>query len=197
MEKESVDRNQRILQLRREGKSIRQIGKEVDLSGPRVHKILKRMLPRPESMERLTKKEQNFVLAVIEGKTPTNAVLESHDVNSRESAKALQKTLLKKDDIKLAISEYLQIYGLTKGYRVKKLKSHVDNRDPIISLRALDQSWRLDSYPASNVNIVSVNITPVDLSRYLNKGPKTETAAEEVIDITPTKNEDEEKHKED
>lgn len=33
---------------------------------------------------------------------------------------------------------------MDRSYRVGKLKQHVDNKDPGISLKALDQSWRLD-----------------------------------------------------
>jgi hypothetical protein len=45
--------------------------------------------------------------------------------------------------------------GLTKGYRVRKLKSHVDNRDPNVSLKGLDMSFKLDgSYaPEKHLNV--------------------------------------------
>ena len=78
------------------------------------------------------------------GKSATAAALESHDCKSREVAKVMGSQLLDKPDIDRAISQILQEEGLTKRYRVRKLKSHVDPPDPNISLKALDQSWKLD-----------------------------------------------------
>jgi hypothetical protein len=52
---------------------------------------------------------------------------------------------------------------------VKKLKSHVENVDLSISLRALDMSFKLaDDYPATkNVNLnANVPFTPIDLDKY-------------------------------
>jgi hypothetical protein len=63
--------------------------------------------------------------------------------------------------------------GMGRHYRVKKLKSHVDNADPSISLRALDMSFKLaDDYPANrNMNLnanVEATKTFIDLSMYSN-----------------------------
>jgi hypothetical protein len=60
-----------------------------------------------------------------------------------------------KDEIKMAIDELMNHCGLTKGYRVRKLKSHVDNRDPNVSLKGLDMSFKLDgSYaPEKHLNV--------------------------------------------
>jgi hypothetical protein len=79
---------------------------------------------------------------------------------------------LKNKDIQEAISELMEQEGLGRHYRVKKLKSHVENRDPGVSLRALDMSFKLgDDYPGEktrNINI-NANISPVDLSTWINK----------------------------
>jgi hypothetical protein len=109
-----------------------------------IHKRLKKILPKPQNLEKLTDKEQKFVVAVSEGKSRTQAAMDSFDVSSRESAKALQNALMQKDDIRLAIAELMDIYGLTRGYRINKLKNHIDHVDPGISLKGLDMSFKLD-----------------------------------------------------
>lgn len=70
--------------------------------------------------------------------------MEAFDVTSRQSAKALQNALMQKDDIQIAIKDLMQVYGLTRGYRIHKLRDHVDSPDPVVSLKALDLSWKLD-----------------------------------------------------
>lgn len=133
-----------ILQMLREGKTQAEIARTFKVSPVAIHKRLKRLIPKPESLDKLTPKERKFALAVAEGKSRISACMEAFDVATRESAKALQNTLMQKDDIKIAIQELMQIYGLTRGYRLNKLKSLVDHADPGISLKALDQSWKLD-----------------------------------------------------
>ena len=90
-------------------------------------------MPKPQSLEKLTDKEQKFVVAVAEGKSRTQAAMDSFDVSTRASAKAMQNVLMQKDDIKIAIAELMQIFGLTRGYRINKLKTHIDHVDPGIS----------------------------------------------------------------
>jgi hypothetical protein len=82
-------------------------------------------------------------------------------VKSRESAKVLASNLMKRPDVKQAITDLMDQKGLTQEYRVERLKSHVDHADPNISLKALDQSWRLDgSYaPERRINL-DVAVTP-------------------------------------
>ena len=44
--------------------------------------------------------------------------------------------------------------GLTRRYRVHRLKDHVDNVDPNVSLKALDQSWKLEGlYTEKHVHV--------------------------------------------
>ena len=132
-----------ILQLFREGKTQKEIAEYFNVSPVAIHKRLKRILPKPQSLEKLTPKEQKFVIGVAEGKSRTQAAMESFDVSSRASAKAMQSVLMQKDDINIAIAELMQIYGLTRGYRINKLKSHIDHIDPGISLKGLDMSFKL------------------------------------------------------
>ena len=59
-----------------------------------------------------------------------------------------------KPDIQVAVADLMQQQGLTRTYRVQKLKKHVDNRDPNVSLKALDQSWKLEgAYTEKHVNL--------------------------------------------
>ena len=133
-----------VLQLLREGKNQRQIAEHFRVSPVAICKRLKRIMPKPKCLDNLTPKEQKFAIAVAEGKSRTQAAMDSFDVSSRESAKALQNTLMKKDNMRIAIAELMNIFGLTRGYRINKLKSHVDHVDPNISLKAIEQTWKLD-----------------------------------------------------
>jgi len=147
-----------VLQLLREGKNQRQIAEYFQVSPVAICKRLKKILPKPKSLDNLTPKEQKFAIAVAEGKSRTQAALDSFDVSSRASAKAMQNALMEKDDVRLAIAELMNIFGLTRGYRINKLKSHVDHVDPSISLKAIEQTWKLDgSYsPEKPTTIVDI-----------------------------------------
>jgi transposase len=153
MAQRKVDDNM-VLQLLREGKNQKQIAEYFNVSPVAIHKRLKKILPKPQSLEKLTPKEQKFVVAVAEGKSRTQAVMESFDVSSRASAKTMQNALMQKDDVKYAIDELMEIYGLTRGYRINKLKSHIDHVDPGVSLKGLDMSFRLDgSYAPERLDV--------------------------------------------
>jgi hypothetical protein len=156
-----------VLQLLREGKNQKQIADHFKVSPVAIHKRLKKILPKPQSLDKLTTKEQKFVVAVAEGKSRTQAVMDSFDVSTRGSAKAMQSVLMQKDDVKIAIAELMEIYGLTRGYRIKKLKSHIDHVDPGVSLKGLDMSFKLDGVyaPEKHLN-VNVDCDLVDLSGY-------------------------------
>jgi hypothetical protein len=61
---------------------------------------------------------------------------------------------MQKPDIQTAVSEIMQETGLTRRYRVQKLKTHIDHPDPNVSLKGLDQSWKLDgAYREENVHV--------------------------------------------
>jgi hypothetical protein len=167
MRQRKVD-DDKVLQLIKEGKNQKQIADHFNVSPVAICKRLKRIFPKPKSLEKLTDKEQKFVVAVAEGKSRTQAVMDSFDVSSRESAKAMQNTLMQKDDIKIAIAELMQIFGLTRGYRVNKLKSHIDHVDPGISLKGLDMSFKLDGLYAPEKHI-NMNIDYPAISKKLEE----------------------------
>ena len=135
-----------IIEMLAQGKLQKEIAEHFNVSPAAICKRVKRLQPieEPESFKNLSQKEKKFALEVADGKSQTNAALASHDCTSRESAKAMGYQLMQKPDIQMAVSELMQEEGLTKRYRVQRLKNHVDHSDPGISLKALDQSWRLD-----------------------------------------------------
>ncbi len=154
MQRRKFDDNH-LLSLLKAGNNQKEAAKLLGVSQAAITKRLKRLVPPPESLQKLTPKEQKFAIAVAQGKTKTQACLETFDVNSRDSAKTLGTTRMKKADVREAISDLMDQKGLTQEYRVEKLKGHVDNLDPNISLKALDQSWKLDgSYaPEKHLNL--------------------------------------------
>lgn len=166
-----------ILKLLKEGKNQKEIASHFGCSAVAVHKRVKRLLPPPKSLENLTEKEQRFVIEKAKGKTNTQAALASYEVSSMESAKVIGCQLMGRLEIQKAIEELMEFHGLTRSYRIGKLKTHVDNADPTVSLKALDQSWRLDgSYaPERSVSLsANIDISPVDLSKYRLRHPKDE-----------------------
>ena len=52
------------------------------------------------------------------------------------------------------MSEITQEEGLTRRNRIRVLKKHVYANDPNVSLKALDQTWKLDrAYIENHVNL--------------------------------------------
>jgi len=135
-----------ILQMLNKGKTQKAIAEHFGVSPAAVCKRIKRLLNKtPKSFENLTKKEQMFALSIASGKTQTQSALDSHECSSLDSAKSIGHQLMQKPDIQMAVSELMQEEGLTRRYRVQKLKTHIDHPDPNVSLKGLDQSWKLDA----------------------------------------------------
>ena len=134
-----------ILQMLNDGKTQKEIAEHFGVSGAAICKRVKRILNKmPDGFENLTEKEQKFTLAIATGKTQTQAALDSHECSSLDSAKSMGYQLMKKPDIQTAVAELMQEEGLTRRYRVQKLKTHIDHPDPNVSLKGLDQSWKLE-----------------------------------------------------
>ena len=144
-----------ILQMLNEAKTQKEIAEHFNVSGAAICKRVKKILSKkPESLENLTEKKQKFVLAIAEGKSQTIAALNSHDCSSLDSAKSMGHQLMQKPDIQIAVSELMQEAGLTRRYRVQKLKSCIDHPDPNVVLKSLDQSWKLDgAYVEKHVHV--------------------------------------------
>jgi len=134
-----------ILQMLREGKTQKAIAEHFQCSGAAICKRLKKLLSsKPASLEKLTEKETKFVLAIAQGKTQTQAAVDSYECSSLDSAKSIGYQKMQEPDIQFAVAELMQRNGLTRTYRVRKLKNHIDHPDPNVSLKGLEQSWKLD-----------------------------------------------------
>ena len=144
-----------ILKMLRDGNTQKKIAEHFNVSGAAICKRVKKILSKkPESFKQLTERQQKFALAISEGKTQTQAALDSHECSSLDSAKSMGYQLMQKPDIQTAVAELMQEEGLTRRYRVQKLRSHVDHPDPNVSLKALNQSWLLDSaYTEKHVHV--------------------------------------------
>ena len=192
-----------ILQMLEDGKQQKEIAEHFGVSPAAICKRIKRLLPpEPKNLQKLSPKEQKFAIAIAEGKTQTDAAMQSFDVTTRDSAKSIGSRLLKQVDIQIAVSEIMQQQGLTRGYRVQKLKQHIDNPDPTVSLRGLDQSWRLDaayvdrvvvekapSYSDMQRNILELTKEEIILLRELGRDRHADLLEqmleEEIIDVEP------------
>lgn len=133
-----------ILKMLQEGKTQKKIAEHFGVSDTAISKRVKILLPKPESLKGLSDKQQKFALEVAGGKNQTQAAMSSHDCISLSSAKSMGYQLMQKPDIQTAIAEIMQQQGLTRTYRIKRLKEHIDNADPTVSLRGLDQTWKLE-----------------------------------------------------
>jgi len=172
-----------ILQMLKEGKSQKAIAEHFGVSPPYICKRVKKIVPLPKSLEKLTEKEQKFAITVAKGKTQTQAVMESYEAVSRESAKALGSELMSKPDVQTAVADLIESH-MPKTYRIRRIKDHVEHPDPNVSLKGLDMSFKLDgSYPPQkNLNMnLNINASPVDLDKYRTDRPKVESDTPEHI----------------
>ncbi len=142
-----------------------------------ISKRLKRLTADPPvsseplKIDGLTPKEKAFVVAMASGESQTSAALKSYDVTSRQSAKALGHTLMNNPDIKDALAE-IRDREIPLDHLIRRLRKHVDSRDPIASLRAVDMGLKLhDAYPAAkNLNVnANADISPVYLPQWSNR----------------------------
>ena len=135
-----------ILRLLQEGKNQKQIAEHFGVSPVAIHKRLKRLTPPPEfkTFDLLTDKEKKFVLGKVEGKSNIQAVMQSHDVISKESAKSMASQLMGKPEIQISITELMDYCGIDKSYRIRRLKQIIDASDLNIAHKGLDMSFKLD-----------------------------------------------------
>jgi len=155
-----------ILKMLEEGHTQKSIALFFKVSPAAISKRVKKInavLRVEKSLEGLTDKQKNFAIAVANGSSATNAALSSFDCNSRDSAKTVGRELMQKSDIQTAVAELMQEEGLTRKYRVQRLKTHIDHPDPNVSLKGLDQSWKLDG--AYTEKHVHVHTSYADLTR--------------------------------
>ena len=146
-----------LLELLDQGMSQKEAAQHFNCSEPAISRRLKKIRPRvPQALEKLTKKQKNFALALAEGQSKTQAATIAYDVSTIDSARTIGKTLSADSDIQTAVSEILQRNGLTKQYRVNRLRELVDSLDSNVALRAIDMTFKLDgsySPETHNVNV--------------------------------------------
>jgi hypothetical protein len=180
----------KLLQMLAEGIEQKQIAAYFGCAPSYITKRKKRLqateIEEPPTFATLTDQQKKFCLSKAEGKTNVQAAADSYEVTSPDSAKSIGSALMKNEKIQNAIAELMEEIGMGRRYRVKKLKSHVENRDPSVSLRALDMSFRLaDEYPANkNMNLnLNAGAGPrfLDLSMFENHIPEEEVARVEAL----------------
>ena len=137
--------DEKLQELYRQGMPLKQIGEALGVSSVACHKRIRKLnlTKLPKSVESLTEKERNFCLAVVGGKSRINACMATYDVTSRESAKALQQTLMKNPAIRTSINDLMEAGGVGKVFRVEKLAEHMQSRDEMIALKALDMGMKI------------------------------------------------------
>jgi predicted transcriptional regulator len=152
-----------LLTLKDQGMPQKEIAQHFGVSDAAVSKRLKRLKPLPESLNKLADKEQQFAIEVAGGKTQTLSALSAYECSSMAAAKTIGSQLMAKPDIQVAVGDLMQEEGLSRRYRVRKLKQHIDALDPNASLKGLDQSWKLEGLYAEK--IVHAHVSYADLTR--------------------------------
>jgi len=135
----------------------------------RVSKIT--VVPRPAILDKLTPSQERFAFGIAEGKSQTQAVIDSYNTDNRESAAVQGSRLMSDPLMQECIKVIMETEGLTRRKMVRRLSEHVDSRDAQASLRAIDIGLKLtDSYPAEKkVNVNFTAVIPVDLAKYRNR----------------------------
>jgi len=140
--------DRKLLEMLSQGVEQKKIAETLGCHPSYITKRKKQLLPvqveEPETFSTLTDQQKRFVLAKAEGKTNIQAVTESYEVTSKDSAKSLGSRMMKSPEIQKSIIELMDMNGLTKENRIKQLKNLVYHHDGNVSLKALDQTWKLD-----------------------------------------------------
>jgi hypothetical protein len=144
---------QEVKRLYEEGMLQKDIAKTVGCSPTYITKVLKRLnaAKLPESLAGLTEKEQKFALYHGQGMSQTESALQSFDCIDRVSAKSVGHQLMKREEIRLAVADcrtragaILEAGGMGLSKRLGILGRHIENPDPIVSLKAIDMSLEVD-----------------------------------------------------
>jgi phage terminase small subunit len=150
--------DEKLLSMLADGVQQKQIASYFGVAESYITKRKKQLqaaeIEEPPNFATLTDQQKKFVLSKVEGKTNVLAVQEAYEVTSLESAKSLGTTLMRNPSIQASIAELMDLHGLTKNDRIRQLKKLVYSKDGNVSLKALDQTWKLDgSYAPQDVNM--------------------------------------------
>jgi hypothetical protein len=145
--------DQLLAQMLEQGKTQAEAARHFNVSEAAISKRVKRLFPEyPESLNKLTPKEQKFALEVAAGRNQSAAALIAFDA-SPDSARTIGSRLMAREDVGKAISDIMSEEGLGRRYRIQRLKQHVDSQSADVSLRALDQSFKLDGYIEKHIDV--------------------------------------------
>lgn len=197
--RERKTNDQEILKLLQEGKNQKEIAQHFGVSPVAIHKRIKRLAPPPDMphFNQLTDKEKKFVLGKVEGKSNIQAVMQSYDVTSKESAKVIGSQLMAKPEIQMSVTELMEYCGIDKPYRIRRLKQIIDSSDLNIAHKGLDLSFKLDgSYAPEKHLIYSLNFVQEIagdlmslLQRIEDRGKELESG--EITDVQADRSESE------
>lgn len=176
--------DEELLQLSADGMAGKDIAEIMGCSPAAISKRLAklRLQAPPESFSRLTAKEQKFAVALSEGKTQTQAAMESFETGSIDSAKTIGCRLAKDPDISLAVSDLLAQVGLTKRRRAERLRDMIECPDLSIVGRGLELSYKLDR---SMVDVVEYRATIDDIRSLQALIPIMQGAVSIELDESP------------
>ncbi len=181
-----------ILALKEKGLNCKQISewylreKNIKVSSVAVWKRLKKLAPYV-ILEKynLPEDRKGFVIEKARGLSNVDAVLRSHkEVSTRDSAKSIGCQLMKDPDVNAAIQDIMAQEGAPRRARVQVLGGHIFSKDPEVSLRALDQSWKLsgDYAPEKSLNMnLDISITAEEANDLLEIS--REIARKKTIDL--------------
>ncbi len=176
-----IDDHLLLKMLNEGGKNQKECAAHFGVSEPAICKRLKRLRRSAEKvLEKydLTASQKKFVIEKANGETNTQAARVSFECNSLDSAKSIGSALMQRPEVEMAIDELMAEAGLTKRYRLKRLKNHIDHADPIVSLKGLDLSYKLDgSYAPEKHLIGTCSLT--EIIEALNPIKKAESEAEQ------------------
>ena len=115
----------------------------------------------PESMDRLTPKQQQVALAVASGRSYTDSVMQAaYEVTSKASAKQIGLKLSQDPDMQIAIHDLLMQCGIGRRHRTTRLAKLIDANDLGIVAKGLDIANKLTGdYAATQID-VHVNYDP-------------------------------------
>jgi predicted transcriptional regulator len=174
MGKVNIDQLKEML---KNGQSQADCARHFEVSEAAICKAVKKMNAAvlPESMEKLTKKERNFVLNLAEGKSPTESAMTAYDCKSRDVAKTLGCRMAKDPDISTAFSDIMAQEGIPKRRRIQRLSDLIECNDLSAVSRGLDMSWKLDG---SYAPVQSENLTLIDIRALIATIPPAKIAEE-------------------
>lgn len=156
--------NDDLMKYLDEGHTQAEAATHFGVSEPSISIRLKRIRSTqelPESFKQLTEKQQRFVMEKANGENNTNAVMKSHEVTSRDSAKAFGSTLMHDPDIQTALTDLKkntrtimveENFGVRR--RVRKLRDIAFGNNPTDSLKSIDIGNKMDGlYIERSINL--------------------------------------------